>query len=761
MKIQGNNLERLHVKLEEILKKQEALSWEIINIREELAKLQPASKKKDLPNEIATEPLREDMPHYMEIPAGTSGPEKSSPERDRRNIERFIGENLINKIGIVILVAGISIGVKYAIDHELISPLMRIVLGYFAGTVLALLAWRLKKKYINYSAVLLSGAMASMYFITYAAFAYYDLFPRWVTFGIMIFFTLVTVLSALHYDRQVIAHIGLIGAYAIPFLLSDPETNISFLFAYMVLINTGILFISWFKYWKYLAWLAFLCTWLIYFQWYIPAYGNVDSWAGFPYAAIFFVLFHAIVLLYKLAKQKIYSAEDIIFFLANSVVFFGIGFSLLESQASGEKFSGLFTLINALIHAAIAYVLLIKKPADQKIFYYAASLAVVFVTIAIPVQLDGSWVTLLWAGEAVLLFWASKRGNVKIWQILSFMILVLAFFSLLHDWKTVERAADTTIVPLLNTSFLVAMVFCSLFAFILWIDRTLRQINKPETFDELERIFSLVVSGIFLIVLFLSFYREISLHWDQLIQKLSPETDQQMADENRFGLLRRELLLSKNYWLINYSIFFTALFSSFNLFLLKERNTGTVNLLVNTGIIILILSAGLMVLSGLRENYINQLPEGGSFLKILYRYPMYALLGGVIYLSWRTIREYFNDAGFKVVAEFAFHLILIIVLSSELIHWMDFSGSAQSNKLGLSILWGVYSLGLILLGIFKGKKYLRILAIVFFFLTLLKLFFYDLADMDTVSKTVIFLVLGTLLMIISFLYNKYKHLILD
>jgi uncharacterized membrane protein len=761
MKIRGNSVETLHHKLEEILKKQEALSGEINKIREELARLQPASKEKDLPNDIGAEPLREDMPHYMEIPAGTSGPEKSSPERDRRNIERFIGENLINKIGIVILVAGISIGVKYAIDHDLISPLMRIVLGYFAGTVLAFLAWRLKRNYLNYSAVLLSGAMASMYFITYAAFAYYDLFPRWVTFGIMIFFTLVTVLAALYYDRQVIAHIGLIGAYAIPFLLSDPEAKISFLFAYMVLINTGILFISWFKYWKYLTWLAFLCTWLIYFQWYIPAYGTYESWAGFSYAAIFFALFHATLLLYKLAKQKKYSAEDIIFFLANSVVFFGIGFSLLESQASGEKFSGLFTLANALIHAAIAYVLLIKKPEGQKIFYYAASLAVVYVTIAIPVQLDGSWVTLLWAGEAVLLFLVSKRGDVKIWQILSFMVLMLSFFSILHDWKAVDRATDTTIVPLLNASFLVSMVFCSLFAFILWIDRTRRPINKPETIEELGRIFSLVVSGIFLIVLFLSFYREISLHWDQLIHTLSLEANQQMADENGFGLLRKELLLSKNYWLINYSLLFTILFTSFNIFFLKERNTGTVNLLVNTGVIILFLSAGLLALNGLRENYMDQLPEGGSFLKILYRYPSYLLLGGVIYLSRKTIREYFNDAGFKVVAEFAFHLILIIVLSSELIHWMDFSGSAQSNKLGLSILWGIYSLGLILLGIFKNKKYLRILAIIFFSITLLKLFFYDLTGMDTVSKTVLFLVLGTLLLIISFLYNKYKNQIVD
>jgi len=104
MKIQGNNLERLHVKLEEILRKQEALSGEIYNIRNELARLQPVSGEMDLPNEISMEPLREEVPRSMKMPEGTPEARMPSAERDRRNIERFIGENLINKIGIVILI---------------------------------------------------------------------------------------------------------------------------------------------------------------------------------------------------------------------------------------------------------------------------------------------------------------------------------------------------------------------------------------------------------------------------------------------------------------------------------------------------------------------------------------------------------------------------------------------------------------------------------------------------------------------------------
>ena len=92
------------------------------------------------------------------------------------NLENFIGLRLIHLVGIVILVIGLSIGVKYAIDKDLISEGMRIVLAYAAGVVLYGLSVWLKRNYRSFSAILFSGAMASVYFTTYAAFVYYQLF---------------------------------------------------------------------------------------------------------------------------------------------------------------------------------------------------------------------------------------------------------------------------------------------------------------------------------------------------------------------------------------------------------------------------------------------------------------------------------------------------------------------------------------------------------------------------------------------------------
>ena len=76
-------------------------------------------------------------------------------------------------------------------------------------------------------------------------------------------------------------------------------------------------------------------------------------------------------------------------------------------------------------------------------------------------------------------------------------------------------------------------------------------------------------------------------------------------------------------------------------------------------------------------------------------------------------------------------------------------------------MWGVYALILIYLGIFKRRKYIRIAAIILFAITLLKLIFYDISGMNTLSRIIVFISLGILLLIISFLYNKFKDKITD
>jgi uncharacterized membrane protein len=135
-----------------------------------------------------------------------------------------------------------------------------------------------------------------------------------------------------------------------------------------------------------------------------------------------------------------------------------------------------------------------------------------------------------------------------------------------------------------------------------------------------------------------------------------------------------------------------------------------------------------------------------------------------MYFSFQYIKQQFLEPIAKYAQntlELIFALTMVWVASSELITWLDLLHFDNTYKIGLSILWGVFALFTIAFGIWKNKKHLRLAAIVLFALTLLKLFLYDIADLGTIAKTIVFVSLGILLLIISFLYNKYKDLIND
>src|SRR5690606_15831548 len=153
-----------------------------------------------------------------------------------------------------------------------------------------------------------------------------------------------------------------------------------------------------------------------------------------------------------------------------------------------------------------------------------------------------------------------------------------------------------------------------------------------------------------------------------------------------------------------------------------------------------------------------------GFGYVLVRYVLFGMIAFGVYSLFKYIKQEFMNPlnkTIKFLAEFAFYVSVLCFLSNELITWLDLAGNKSVFKLGLSILWGVYSLFLIYLGIFKRRKYIRIAAIILFAITLLKLIYYDISDMNTLSRIIVFISLGILLLIISFLYNKFKDKITD
>lgn len=717
-----------------------------------------------IPKAKNTSATQKPHPQFTNDATKFAAPTKDKIPKIAVDWEKFVGENLINKIGIAITVIGVGIGAKYSIEHDLISPLTRVILGYFVGLGLLFFGLKLKEKYENFSAVLMSGAMAILYFMTYAAFSFYSLFPQTIAFIFMVIFTVFTVVAALNYNKQIIALIGLVGAYAVPFLLSEDSGNVTVLFSYMAIINIGILVIAFKKYWKLLYFSAFVLTWLMVVSWYNSKYEMTEHFElALTFIFIFFFTFYATFLAFKLLQKEKFEITDILLLLANSFVFYGFGYAILDSQEIGTQLLGLFTLGNGILHFIVGVVIYKQKLGDKNLFYFVAGLVLVFITIAIPVQLDGNWVTLLWVGEAALLFWIGRTKNIPVYEKISYPLMLLAVISIFQDWSTDYNLnyygdAAEKITPLLNIHFLTSVLFIAAFGFITFLHNNKKYPSALITNKELQKLVSFAIPAMLMGTLYFAFRMEIENYWNQLY------ADSNITIQKFERYFNYDYMRFKSIWIFNYSLFFLSVFSFVNIKKLKNRQFGLLNLGFNTITILVFLAQGLYILSELRESYLAQTMsvyyQIGAF-NIGIRYIPFAFVALALFACYIYIRQEFMKVDYKMAFDLLLHLSVLWIASSELINLMELSGATQSNKLGLSILWGIYALLLISLGIWKTKKHLRIGAIALFSVTLIKLFFYDISHLDTISKTIVFLSLGILLLIISFLYNKFKHHISD
>ena len=183
-----------------------------------------------------------------------------APKRKKVNYEKFIGENIFGKVGILIFVIGVGFFVKYAIDKDWINEIFRTVLGFLTGAALLAVAARLQKKYRTFSSLLAGGAFAVFYLTVAIAFHYYHLFSQTIAFIILVGITVfMSVLSTI-YDRRELAIISLVGGFLAPFIVSSGEGSYMVLFTYLSILNLGMFWLSVYKKWGELPVISFVFT---------------------------------------------------------------------------------------------------------------------------------------------------------------------------------------------------------------------------------------------------------------------------------------------------------------------------------------------------------------------------------------------------------------------------------------------------------------------------------------------------------------------
>ncbi|MFM8911523.1 MAG: DUF2339 domain-containing protein [Flammeovirgaceae bacterium] len=757
-------LQQLIDRINELANRQNAINEELKVVKRSLFELRQPHPSETV--ETAFPPLPKDQ-KPIDFPTPVKAEAKSQPQnlppivwrkKDKTKWEEFIGTNLLNKLGIAILVLGISFGVKYAIDHQMLNPLTRIILGYLASAGLIGFALKLKKDYVAFSAVLLSGGMAALYFITFAAYDFYYFIPQAVAFGVMVAFTAFTVFAALQYNMQVIAIIGLVGAYGVPFLLSDGSGRVAVLLSYMTLVNIGILTISFLRSWRLVFWSAFSLTWLIFSVWAVDSYSSEEHfWLALTFATVFFVIFYVSFLASQSTEQKSLTAGNIIAVLQNCIFYFAWGYYFVSDLPEGKLYLGLFTLFNALIHFGVCVFIYKRLSSKKDSFYFVAGLVLVFLTVAVPVQLEGNWVTLVWASMAALLFWVGRTKKFHVYELLSYPLAALTVFSLLHDWQSIRQnyysyysdIPTQYFTPVLNINYFTSLVVAGMFGFMLWWAKKYEQVVDNKWLHTLTPVakYGWPIAGV--VILYIATYQQVAIYFQneyaQSAVRLPDEGVEYNADWLRFQGL----------WLIHYSITFFAAIWFVNLKKFQQPTIEWVVLALNGLAVMSFLTVGLSALENLRYSYLSPSRFYSSgFMHLAIRYVSYLFVAASLFVNFRVAGN--KSEAIKKSERLFCHLVILSLLSSWLFSIWEVNRVNEGVQLALSILWGVYALYLIVWGFAKDQKHLRIAGIVLFGITVSKLLLIDLREMGTIARTLVLMILGILLLVASFIYNKRK-----
>lgn len=702
-------------------------------------------------------------------------PKKSFWEKFKEqnpDLEKFIGENLINKIGVLILVLGISYFVKYAIDKDWINEPARVGIGVLCGALVMGIAHKLRKNYAAFSSVIVAGAISIFYFTIGIAFHDYHLFSQNVAFGIMVVITAFSALISLSYNRVELAVLSLIGGFAVPFMVSTGQGNHVVLFTYIIILNIGILAIAYHKKWNLVNILTYIFTVLLYGGWLINDLTNDKPHyiGALLFGFTFYFIFIIMNIVNNIRTKGEFSSSQLFILTSNTFLFYAAGMAILSNFH--PEFRGLFTTSIALLNLTYAWLLYKKFGLDKKAVYLLIGLTLTFITLAIPIQFEGNYITLFWAVESVLLLWLSQKSKIISYRFGSLVVHGLMIISLIMDWFLFYDSTLSLNI-ILNPIFITGIIaFSSLFA--VWL------LLKNETEDS--RLLGITFNPIK--------YSKYVFIMGLIIAYVT-------------GLL--EVIYQSNTHIENFysakaiPVFYHLLFFAILSFVFTKKNTKALH---QQAAIISIVNIVLFTFGF--SNYAfyehTDIISTGSGTAIAF-YLHYFSLAIILYFGYVLFRihsssnfSFFKSSYFIWIAAF---FVIYIASSEVMLHGLvlmnspvtlqdiqnspmfqdyktqipylreliaeDFIALSRTKitKTGFPVLWGILAFMFLIIGIKKQIKTLRIIALSLLGLTILKLFLYDISNISETGKIISFILLGILILIISFVYQKIKVLVIN
>lgn len=688
----------------------------------------------EVPVEAATEYLQKEMvsgtvaevqPEKKKVvPQPVIKPFGLVKEKKKVDYEKYIGENLFGKIGILVLVVGMGLFVKYAIDKNWINEVFRTVLGFVVGGGLLVLSQRLKNTYRTFSSLLAGGAFAIFYVTVAMAYHYYGLFSQTAAFVILVVLTVLMSLLSVVYNRRELAVIGLVGGFIAPFLVSNGMGNYLVLFTYLTILNVGMFGLSLYKKWGELPVIGFVATYVIMLGYSLVAdldiAGNMQLIQLLLFSTLFYLIFLLPVVSVLRTDNKKANQPLMMIVVLNNFIYLYFALWYLHELHLPYNIKGAFTMFIALVNVCLAYMIRGKKSETGYLFTALVGMFLTFISISIPIQLEGSFITLLWATEMVVVLWLFIKFRQPVYAYFTQLLLFLTVVSFLMDVEDV--LTDGFVQPLLWNGTFATGIFTGLaFGVFVWLmerEKVFFTQTSNLKYIPFSVISLLMGCGIVYLSFIVDFYRNI--------------TDEPLSNcvclaFTSFALLLLLIGLRKRFPMARFSVVYAVMAGlSGCLFIWLSR-----------------------VANECGESSLSILQWSSLFIVVAHLF----FLGKWFYRSF-NFRQKSADRMTLFIAVVS--TILFAVAAHNMLYlfgWQNESSAALSISLSIA---GFVQMAL---GMRLHLKVLRMISLAVFGVVLLKLVIVDLWLLPTIGKIIVFIMLGVILLVLSFLYQKLKKVL--
>ena len=211
------------------------------------------------PIPVAAEEITAPPPLPSTKPMPRPAPAPARPLVPAINWEQFMGVKLLAWIGGLAAFLAVAFLVKYSFDRNLISPEVRMAIGFAAGLGALVGGVVLSRKdYAVLAHTLCGTGVVILYAVTFACRSVYhfEFFGPIPTFLLMTLITTTAFFLAVRLNAMVVAILGMLGGFLTPMLLSTDVDNPFGLFGYIALLDIGLILVAVNRRWLFLVTLA-------------------------------------------------------------------------------------------------------------------------------------------------------------------------------------------------------------------------------------------------------------------------------------------------------------------------------------------------------------------------------------------------------------------------------------------------------------------------------------------------------------------------